>query len=147
MLVPIIPILLAAFFAAGLITELISKELIYRWLGEGVGWRGPLLGTLAGALVPGGPFFFYPLIAALYASGASGGTVFSFVAAKTLWSAGRIPLEIAFVGTELTLIRLGVTFFLPMLVGVMVNRLFRRFSERIRRDVQLIQGRRGEQHD
>ncbi len=142
MLFPIFPVLAAAFLAAGLISELISPELIKQWLGRNAGWKGPLFGTLAGALVPGGPFFFYPLIATLYVSGASGGTVMSFIAAKTLWSVSRLPLEIALVGLELTLIRVAITFAFPMLAGLLVNGLFSSWSEKIRGDVEQLQKRR-----
>jgi len=50
------------------------KNTVTQWLGEKVGWKGPFWGTLLGALVSGGPFFFYPLMATLSVSGANIGT-------------------------------------------------------------------------
>jgi len=144
LLISVFPILILAFLIAGQISELISEEMIYRWLGKGAGWKGPLIGTLAGALVPGGPFFFYPLIATLVVSGASSGTVISFILAKTLWSIGRIPLEIALVGAELTVIRLVLTLPFPVLIGMLVNTILPEYSDKIRNDVAELQKRKQE---
>lgn len=83
-LLGVLLLILIAFTVAGAVSTLISREMVSKWLGEGAGWKGPLLGTLMGALVPGGPFFFYPLMATLIVSGANIGTMISFVAAKTL---------------------------------------------------------------
>ncbi len=138
MLVTLFPLLVVAFFVAGLIFNLIPRELISRWLGEQAGWKGPVLGALAGAIVPGGPFFFYPLMATLLVSGAQIGTVISFVTGKTAWSLGRIPLELAIVGVDLTLIRLAVTFLFPILLGILVNTLLPGLTEKIRLDAEAL---------
>ncbi len=138
--ISLFPLLIVAFIVAGLISDLIPEELVSRWMGQEAGWKGPFFGALAGALVPGGPFFFYPLMASLIISGAEIGTMMSFVAAKTLWSVGRIPLEIALVGTELTLIRLIITFVFPVIIGALVNNLFSGFTDKIRNDVKKLKG-------
>lgn len=139
LLARLLPILIIAFFVAGLISVLISEEMVSKWLGKEAGWKGPLFGALAGALVPGGPFFFYPLMATLIISGAEVGTLMSFVAAKTIWSVGRIPLEVALVGTELTFIRLAITFIFPVVVGILVNTFLPSFTGKIRSDVESLQ--------
>lgn len=138
-LLGVLPLILIAFTVAGAVSTLISKEMVSKWLGEGAGWKGPLLGTLMGALVPGGPFFFYPLMATLIVSGANIGTMISFVAAKTLWYVGRIPIEIAFVGVEITLIRILLTFAIPILAGAAVNIFLPGYAEKIRKEVVLLQ--------
>lgn len=134
-LLNVFPLILIAFLVAGAFSTLITKELVTKWLGSEAGWKGPLLGTLMGAIVPGGPFFFYPLMATLIVSGANIGTMISFVAAKTLWYVGRIPVEIAFVGLRLTLIRIVITFALPILAGGAINMFLPGFSEKIRLEV------------
>jgi uncharacterized protein len=140
--VGIIPLLIVAFLVAGLVTVLIPKSLVSKWLGKEAGWKGPLLGSLLGTLVPGGPFFFYPLMAALTLSGANIGTMISFVAAKTLWNISRLPIEIAFVGVEITLIRFIITFPIPILAGVAVDKLLPGFAEEIRADINRLQLKR-----
>ena len=138
-LLEVFPLILIAFTVAGSVSSLISKDMVTKWLGEGAGWKGPLLGTLMGALVPGGPFFFYPLMATLIVSGANIGTMISFVAAKTLWYVGRIPIEIAFVGVKVTLVRILLTFAIPVLAGAAVNAFLPGYSEKIRVEVTQLQ--------
>ena len=137
----VIPLLIVAFIVAGLVSTLISKEMVTKWLGAEAGWKGPFFGTLMGALVPGGPFFFYPLMATLIVSGANIGTMISFVAAKTLWYVGRIPVEIAFVGLRITAIRFLITFAIPILAGGAVNIFLPRYAEKIKMDVEQRQAR------
>ena len=138
-LIGLIPLLIVAFLVAGLVSVLIPKDLVSSYLGKEAGWKGPFLGSIMGALVPGGPFFFYPLMATLIVSGANVGTMISFVAAKTLWNITRIPMEIAFVGIELTAIRFVVTFAIPVLVGSAVNALLPGYTAKVRDEVNQIQ--------
>lgn len=137
----VIPLIIIAFLLAGSVSTLISKEMVTKWLGEGAGWKGPFLGTLMGAMVPGGPFFFYPLMATLIVSGANIGTMISFVAAKTLWYIGRIPIEIAFVGVRITTIRVLITFAIPVLAGAAVNFFWPGYAKKIRAEVEELQMR------
>lgn len=139
MLINVLPLLLLAFTTAGLISVLISKETVSHWLGREAGWKGLVLGALAGALVPGGPYVFYPLIATFLVSGAEIGVVISFLAAKNLWTVSRLPLEVALIGPELTFIRYIVTFGCPILFGILANALYSRFTEKIRSGVKGLQ--------
>ncbi|MGI6097232.1 MAG: permease [Dethiobacteria bacterium] len=132
----VLPLLLVAFVFAGLVSILVSKKMVSKWLGKEAGWKGPLLGSLMGAMVPGGPFFFYPLMATLITSGANIGTMISFVAAKTLWNVGRLPIEIAFVGVKITVIRFLITFAIPILVGTAVDIFLPGYAAQIREDVK-----------
>ncbi len=146
------PLLVIAFTVAGLVSILIPREMVSRWLGEEAGWKGPLWGSLMGAMVPGGPFFFYPLMATLILSGASIGTMISFLAAKTLWNVARIPVEIALVGLELTAIRFLVTFAIPVVVGAALNTFLSGYADKVREEVTRLQGKNrpqesGERHD
>ncbi|MBO8127445.1 MAG: permease [Firmicutes bacterium] len=119
-----LPLIIAAFIVAGLVQVLISRPFIEQWLGNKSGFRGVLLGTLAGALIPGGPYVYYPLAASFLTAGASLGTVISFVAAKNLISVTRIPMEVALIGPYATAVRLAVTWFIPFLMGLGANRFF-----------------------
>ncbi len=148
----IIPILIVAFLLAGLISTLISKDMASKWLGKEAGWKGPFFGAIMGSLVPGGPFFFYPLMATLLTSGANLGTMISFVASKSLWNVARLPIEIAFVGVELTLIRFLVTFGIPVLAGAGVNIFLPGYTDKVREDIRALQlqktkGKKEGKHD
>jgi uncharacterized membrane protein YraQ (UPF0718 family) len=130
--VQVVPLLLAAFLIAGLIQVLISREVVTRWLGAGSGWRGLALACLGGGLIPGGPYVYFPIAAALLKAGAGLGVLVAFVSAKNIWSLTRLPLEFALLGPRLTAIRLVVTFIIPPLSGILAEALFGRYVERIR---------------
>lgn len=134
-LLSVVPLLIAAFLIAGLIQVLVSRETVKRWLGEEAGWRGIALACLGGALIPGGPYVYYPIAAVLLKSGASVGVLVAFVTAKNLWSVSRLPLEVALLGPQLTAVRFAVTFLAPPLLGMAAEGLFGRYVAAIRRGV------------
>lgn len=136
-LLSVVPLLIAAFLIAGLIQTLVTHEMVTRWLGAESGWRGIALASLGGALMPGGPYVYYPIAAALLQSGASLGVLVAFVTAKNLWSMTRLPLEFVLLGPHLTVIRLGVTLILPPLLGFLAESLFGQRVESIREAVKL----------
>jgi uncharacterized membrane protein YraQ (UPF0718 family) len=125
-------LLLAAFLVAGLTQVLIPRETIERWLGVGSGWRGILLACLAGALIPGGPYVYYPIAGGLLKSGASLGVLVAFVTAKNLWSVSRLPYEFALLGPDLTLLRYALTFLFPPLIGFLAEAIFGSWLDRIK---------------
>ncbi|MBO8128672.1 MAG: permease [Peptococcaceae bacterium] len=135
----VLPLILIAFAVAGLLQTVISKETVSKWLGKESGIKGIFLGALAGALVPGGPYVFFPLAATFLVSGAEIGTVIAFLAAKNLWTLSRLPIEIALLGSHITLVRYAVTFIFPVLLGVLANVLFSHRVEAIREQIQKLQ--------
>jgi uncharacterized membrane protein YraQ (UPF0718 family) len=134
-LLRVVPLLAAAFLVAGLIQALVTRDTVTRWLGVEAGWRGIALACLGGALIPGGPYVYYPIAGALLRTGASLGVLVAFVTAKNLWSVTRLPLEFALLGPRLTLIRFGVTLILPPVLGFLSEAFFGKRIERIREAV------------
>ena len=114
-------ILLLGFVIAGLVQVLVPKELISRWLGAQAGVKGVLIGCVVGGLVPGAPYAVFPLVAGLYQAGAGLGAIVGFVAAWSLWSVSRLPLEIALIGPKPALVRYAITFVVPPLAGLLAN--------------------------
>jgi uncharacterized membrane protein YraQ (UPF0718 family) len=135
-LLNVLPLLIAAFITAGLIQALVSKEMVTRWLGTGSGWRGLALACIGGALIPGGPYVYYPIAGVLLSTGAGIGVLVAFISAKNLWSVSRIPMELALLGPDLTLIRYGITFIIPPALGYLAETLFGRSIERIREGIK-----------
>ena len=129
-------LLAAAFLMAGLTQALVSTEFIDRWLGAQSGWRGILLAGLAGALIPGGPYVYYPIAGALLQAGAGLGVLMAFVIAKNLWSVTRLPMELALLGPRLTIIRYLLTFLVPPILGFLAEALFGRHLSKLREAVQ-----------
>ena len=120
-----LPVLLLGFVMAGLAQVLIPRDLITRWLGARSGFKGILIGCVAGGLVPGAPYATFPLVATLYQAGASLGVVVGFVSAWALWSVSRLPLEIALIDSRPALVRYAVTFVVPPLAGLMAEAVAR----------------------
>jgi uncharacterized membrane protein YraQ (UPF0718 family) len=114
-------ILLLGFVIAGLVQVLVPRELISRWLGAQAGVKGVLIGCVVGGLVPGAPYAVFPLVAGLYQAGAGLGAIVGFVAAWSLWSVSRLPLEIALIGPKPALVRYAITFVVPPLAGLLAN--------------------------
>lgn len=127
-----LPLLLAAFLTAGLIQSLVKKETVEHWLGAESGWRGIALACIGGALIPGGPYVYYPIAGALLHTGAGLGVLIAFVSAKNLWSISRIPLEVALLGPRVTIVRFLVTLAIPPLFGFVAETLFGKTIEHIR---------------
>ncbi len=121
----ILPLLLMAFFLAAILPDLLPKEQIQAWVGREAGMRGILIGTLAGALTPGGPFVSFPLVFVLMKGGASVGTLVAFVTSWGTLGINRLPIEIGVVGWRFTAIRYVCSLVLPFLAGTLARLLFR----------------------
>jgi len=120
----ILPLLIFAFVIAGMIQVLLPRELIGRWIGTESGWRGILIGSLAGGLAPGGPYVSLPIVAGLLKSGAGVGTLVAFLTGWSLWAVGRLPMELGLLGWKFTLIRLASVLVFPPLAGFIARLLF-----------------------
>lgn len=128
MLIQIIPLLIFAFIIAGMIPFLIPQEMVSRWVGAESGFRGLLIGSALGGLMPGGPMTSLPVAAGLLRMGASIGTMVAFLTGWSLLAVGRLPLEIGLLGWKFALIRLACVFFFPPIAGLIANTLFRRVN-------------------
>ncbi|MBN1953639.1 MAG: permease [Anaerolineae bacterium] len=128
----VLPLLLFAFLIAGLVQSLVTRELITRWLGSESGWRGIALACLGGALIPGGPYVYFPIAGTLFKGGASLGVLIAFVAAKNLWSVSRLPVEFALLEPRVVVARIVSTVAIPPLMGFLAEWLFGRHVDRVR---------------
>lgn len=119
----ILPLLVAVFAIAGLVEVLVPKEKVAALLGDQAGFRGIMVGSLAGAITPGGPYVSFPIVAAIYHAGAGVGTIVAYVTAWSLWAVARLPMEVAIIGPRLTLIRLLSTLIFPPIAGLIARGL------------------------
>ena len=114
-----IPLMLVAFAIVGLVEELAPQEIVRAWIGPGSGIQGIFIGEVGGALLPGGPYVVFPLIAALYQAGAGIGPTLAMI---TSWSGLALlsaAYELPFLGWRFTLIRMGLASSVPLLVGLL----------------------------
>ena len=124
MTIEILPLLIFAFIVAGMMQALIPNEIISKWIGEGSGLRGIFIGTVAGGIMPGGPYVSLPVAGGFLRTGASIGTMVAFLTGWSLWAIARLPMDIGILGWKFTFVRLACTFFFPPIAGLLANALF-----------------------
>lgn len=113
-------LVVAAYLISGFAQVLLSPEKIYRWLGPGAGIKGVVSVLIAGAVTPGGPYVFYPIASSLSKAGAKKPLIIIYLASKMLWDIWRIPIELALLGSFLTIVRWQATFFIPVIIAMVV---------------------------
>ncbi len=123
-LLEIAPLLIFAFIVGGMIQVLIPHEMVSRWVGVESGFRGILIGTVVGGLMPGGPYVSLPVAAGLLRAGAGIGTMVALLTGWSLLAFTRLPMEIGIMGWKFALIRLACTFFFAPIAGLIANRFF-----------------------
>lgn len=127
----VLPSLILGFALAGFLYVLLPTDLVSRWMGSQSGWRGVMVGTVAGMVTPGGPFTHFPILASLLSRGAAVGPVCAYIAAWALIGLNRIVVwELPILGPRLTLVRFLASVGIPPLIGCLGGWLYRllRFS-------------------
>ena len=118
----IFPLLLIAFAAAGLMGKVLPRELLKDWLGQESGIRGLLLGTMAGAITPGGPFIQFPIVAALLKSGAGIAPMMAYITSWSLLGLNRlIAFEIPMLGWKIAGARMIASLVFPVVIGLLTE--------------------------
>jgi len=125
MLLNMAPLLLAAFVIAGQLQVVLPKDVVGQWLGEKAGYKAILIGCVAGALTPGGPYVSLPIAVSLSKSGASIGCVVAYLVAWTMWGLNGLVFELSVLGPKLTLAKRLSTLAFPLLAGMLAQMLFR----------------------
>lgn len=116
-------ILPAVIVIMGLFSVFISKEQVVKYLGKASGVKGPLLAIFFGALPTGPLYIAFPLAAALIKKGAGVANVVVFISA---WACIKIPqelVELQFLGFKFMGIRLILTVFFVILMGLLIERI------------------------
>jgi uncharacterized protein len=114
----VLPTLIGAFLIAGYIRVLVPEGVVQKWIGEESGFKGILVGYLAGTLTFGGPFISFPIAASLYHAGGSVRTVTTYITSWALWGGGIIFYELSILGPRLFTVRLAASILFPLLAGV-----------------------------
>lgn len=117
-LIRTLPLLIVAFVIVGYVNALETQSLVQNWIGPETGLRGVLVGTVAGMLLPGGPYVVFPLISVLYHSGAGLGPTLAIITSWASIALLSVSFELPFLGWRFTVLRLGLGFSIPILVGL-----------------------------
>ncbi len=114
----ILPRVLAGCLLGAFIAEILPHDRVSKSLGPESGFKGLLIATAFGAILPGGPFTAYPVASALLAVGADFGTTIAMVVSWTLIGYGRaVAWELPILGTDFTLWRIVISLPLPLIAG------------------------------
>ena len=114
------PRIIMAVFAAGFFSQLLPREIVAQWLGEGAGWQGMLLAMALGPIVPGGPLVIMPLALALLKAGAGVPALIVLLTTASTWGLHRIFMfEIPLMGGRFAALRLISSLAIPPLAGLL----------------------------
>lgn len=123
----ILPRMIAAFTIAGLIQAVVPQEVIVKWMGQGSGTRGLLIGMTLGSVTPGGPMTHFPIVASLFKVGVGVGPLVAYLTAWSLLGVQRIIMwEIPFLGVKVVVVRIIVSLCFPFLAGWLAEILWER---------------------
>jgi uncharacterized membrane protein YraQ (UPF0718 family) len=118
--------LLLGFLLGGFVQAVIPRELVSRWLGSASGLKGILIGSFGGVISTGGPYVWLPVVASIYKAGAGIGPVLALITARGILSMQMLIVwQIPFFGVELSLARYIPCLFVPPLVGILGQYVFR----------------------
>jgi len=126
-----LPKVLAGCLIGAFVTLLLPRETVARWVGADSGIGGILLATVAGAIMPGGPFTIYPVAAAFLAVGADAGAACAFVISWTLLGYARaLVWELPFFGLDFVTWRILFSLPLPILAGLAARAIWQFLRKR-----------------
>ncbi|MBI4273312.1 MAG: permease [Rhizobiales bacterium] len=128
----ILPKVFAGCLIGAFVTQLLPREMVARWVGAESGFAGILVATMAGAILPGGPFTIYPVAGAFLAIGADAGAAIAFITSWTLLGYNRaLVWEMPFFGYDFVFWRVLVALPFPVLAGVLARLAVRAISARL----------------
>lgn len=118
-------LIFSAFLISSMLLLILPKEIIAQWIGQGSGLRGVAIGTVVGAVTPGGPFLTFPILVGLYRAGAGIGPIIAYITSWSLLGLNRIIVwEIPFLGPKIVLVRVLVSLAVPLILGLIGNLLY-----------------------
>lgn len=104
-----------------LVMTLIPQDLISRLMGSESGLMGVITAAAIGtvSLIPG--FVAFPLAGSLHANGASYAAIAAFITTLTMVGIVTAPLEIRYLGRQITIWRNGLSFIMALLIAAVLG--------------------------
>jgi len=108
-----------AILMGAFLVELVPQEMIQNALGEESGLTGILIASVAGALLPGGPFVSFPIAVAFYKAGVGTPQMMALLTAWSVYAVHRtLNFELPIMGNRFILLRLASSIMFPPLAGI-----------------------------
>jgi uncharacterized membrane protein YraQ (UPF0718 family) len=121
-LVRILPMFAVALPMAAFLAELIPADAAIAWIGPDSGVQGIAVASLAGGLMPGGPFVTFPLVLAFAKAGAGVPQMTALITGWSVFALHRIiTWEAPVLGWRFVGLRLAASFALPVLAGLLAE--------------------------
>ncbi|MEO4040059.1 permease [Hoeflea sp. CAU 1731] len=131
----LLPQIAVGLFLASLVSVMVPKDTVGKWLGQNSGLKGLIGATIIGAIMPGGPFASFPLALAFIAAGADIGCMIAFLLAWATIGLNRLLVwEAPFMGFDFSMLRFFCSLPAPIIAGFAARWLVRRFPS-IRPDI------------
>lgn len=125
------PNVLAGCLVGAFIALLLPREMVNRWVGAESGFSGLLISTVAGAILPGGPFTIYPIATALSVLGADIGAIVALIVSWSLLGYSRALIwELPFFGLDFVGWRVLLAVPLPFIAGYLARPIARAIGSR-----------------
>lgn len=114
----VLPVVTGAVLLAACLQVLLPIDAVKRQLGQDFGWRGLLLATTLGLLVPGGPMASFPLMLAVMGAGADVAASVAFLTSWSVLGLQRVIVwEIPLMGGDFALVRFLASLPLPLVTA------------------------------
>ena len=117
--------LVVSFVVIGQIQVLLSRERMDSWLGKYSGVKGIAISAIAGGLIPGGPYVYYPFARSFTEKGLPAYILIAFLFGKHIYDFSRIPMEITLIDPQIALIRNLITLPIPIIAGLLAEYLLK----------------------
>lgn len=128
-----LPNVLAGCLIAALVTVLLPRDAISRWVGHESGLKGILISAGVGIIVPGGPFTIFPIAAAFLGMGADAAAAVTLITSWTTIGMSRaLVWELPFLGFDFVAWRWLAALPLAMLAGLIVRAVERHWRAKAR---------------
>ena len=118
-------LLLSGIFLGSLVGTFFPRAIVTSVIGKESGIKGILLGSIFGAIMPGGPYVLFPVLAALYSSGAGISPMIAMIFAWSDIALTRIPLELGYLSSvdaqKLVWLRVILGLPIPLLTGLLAG--------------------------
>lgn len=125
LMVNVLPRMALGVLMYGLLTVLVPRDWVAKHMGRDAGLKGLIIGTLAGAVTPGGPWVIYPVAAMLLRFGAEVGAVVAFIISWSVLGMNRFLVwEVSFLGEHMATLRILAALPLPILGGLLIRQFW-----------------------
>ncbi len=108
-----------ALMLGAFLVEIIPAELLQQALGPETGFQGILIASLAGSMLPGGPFISFPIAIAFFKAGAGAPQLMALLTGWSIWAIHRtLNFELPMMGARFIALRWASSFLFPPFAGL-----------------------------